>query len=398
MSTFDTTSAIARLAQRVLSVRPLVDVLPGATTIRPSDGAACPAELAELFSTVTALTGAQHLRLAPSGGTEEPTVFEEVISRRIAIESFVTAPLPDWRDSIDQLVTRVIAEEFDGKYRFARIVSADGAPLNVYAGPRRGGKAVVLCPPCGMPAKLCERWMELLAADFFVMTWESRGLFGPAGDFDTLECRASAHVDDLFAVLDHCGVEVAHLAGLCGGAVIALKAAAERPSRVSSVSVWHGDYELGGDSPKTTHQQDLQALLSTAASGREQAASLQRLFVESMFRTLPADVAHMVLYPYATPELFYRYAKLNGDIMTTNIGPYLAKVTQPSLVVTSLDDNTTHPAGSAVVSQRLQNALLHVEPHGDHLSLFGAPPALARLASRFISTESVSSLAFGVPS
>ncbi len=56
--------------------------------------------------------------------------------------------------------------------------------------------------------------------------------------------------------------------------------------------------------------------------------------------------------------------------MQTNVSSLLSQVTQTSLVVTSNDDNTAHPAGSRFVAERLPNARLQMEKHGDHLSLF----------------------------
>jgi pimeloyl-ACP methyl ester carboxylesterase len=55
------------------------------------------------------------------------------------------------------------------------------------------------------------------------------------------------------------------------------------------------------------------------------------------------------------------------------------------LVVTSEDDSTAHPDGSMRVAKGIPNAILHVEPHGDHLSLFDAQPHITALAARFIS-------------
>ncbi len=181
-----------------------------------------------------------------------------------------------------------------------------------------------------------------------------------------------AHVADLYAVMEHYGVQHAHLMGLCGGAVVAIAAAAKRHDRVQSLSLWHGDYELGSASPKTRHQNDLQALMAVVASSQSQAEYIHQVFSYSMPKNLRKDIAHIVLYPYANAKLLHRYDKSNGDIMQTNVSSLLGQVTQMSLVVTSNDDNTAHPAGSRFVAERLPNARLQMEKHGDHLSLFDA--------------------------
>jgi pimeloyl-ACP methyl ester carboxylesterase len=96
------------------------------------------------------------------------------------------------------------------------------------------------------------------------------------------------------------------------------------------------------------------------------------------------ELAHLVLYPYANPELMYRYGKLNGSIMHTAVEPLLAEVRRPALVVTSEDDHTAHPEGSRRVAEALPGATLRVEPHGDHISLFRARGATPHLARTFL--------------
>jgi len=394
----DSTGVIARLTQNVVAVRPLVDVLPAPVCVRLPAAAARDPEPAELFNRVVRLAGAPQLELAPAGDTPEQTIFEQLVSSRLGAGAGFDAPPRGWRDECDAVVAGVLTAEFDGKYARGRIIAADGAPLNVYSGGRRDMRAVVLCLPCGMPAKLCERWFDALSADFFVMTWETRGLFGDIGNSAALDCDAAAQAADVFAVLDHFGVETAHLVGLCGGAVIAIQAAAGRRHRVSSLSLWHGDYELGGEAPKTTYQEDLQALLAIAADGMENAASLHRLFLDTLLSRLPERVAHLVLYPFATPELLFWYARLNGSLMRTNVSTALEHVRQACLVVTSQDDRTTHPGGSILVAGRLAGARLHIEPHGDHLSIFDAPAGLMELAKQFITADPAVRPTTGFPS
>jgi pimeloyl-ACP methyl ester carboxylesterase len=122
--------------------------------------------------------------------------------------------------------------------------------------------------------------------------------------------------EDLFAVMNHFGVEVAHLMGHCGGAVIALMAASSRPMRVASISL----------------------------------------------------------------------------IMDTDMSCVFSKVVHSTLIVTSEEDNTAHPAGSRIAAEKLRNAILHVEPRGDHMSFFDAEPKITELAVRFISGEMLSGM------
>jgi pimeloyl-ACP methyl ester carboxylesterase len=342
--------------------------------------------LAQLLETVATRAGAPHLRLHTTAA--DLSAIEQVVSNHLGIGAYheIASHMPiSSLSEINETVDEVLGKSFERRYNCSRVESFDGAPLRVYSSGQRSDKAIILVSACGMPAKLCDRWMDFLGKDHFVITWESRGLFEEPSDFDALGFDVATQAEDLFAVMDHFGVKTAHLLGLCGGAVIAMEAAAAQPARVTSMSLWHGDFDLGSGSLKTMHQRNLQALITIAAAGRAQAASVHKLFLQSDVIKLRPDLAHLILYPYATAEMFFRYGKLNGSIMNTDVSNLLERISHPTLVVTSEDDSTAHPDGSMRVAKGIPNAILHVEPHGDHLSLFDAQPHITALAARFIS-------------
>jgi len=261
--------------------------------------------------------------------------------------------------------------------------SDDGSALRCYAVGPEDMPAVVVVSACGMPVGLVGGWLAALSRSFRVVTWESRGLFDDDARFDERPYSVAAQAGDVGVVMEGFGIRRAHLMGLCGGAPIAL-AAATLPG-IASLSLWHGDYELGDRAPKTRHQQDVQAMLSMAARGRAQATSLCRLFERpATLDKLRADLAHHIFYPYVSPELLYRYGRLNGAIMTTDCAPALAAVSQPALVVTSMDDVTAHPSGSVYVAEQLARGRLAMVSGSDHLGAFDAGPELVDLAYEFI--------------
>jgi pimeloyl-ACP methyl ester carboxylesterase len=269
----------------------------------------------------------------------------------------------------------------------AEVRTVDGAALRSYTAGEPGGPAAVIASACGMPAALCEGWLRFLSRDHRALTWETRGLFGQLGgaeSFDRIGHDVAAQAEDLIAVMDHHGLASAHVMGLCGGAVVALRAAATWPDRISSLSLWHGDYELGLDCPKTTHQHNLKALMAMAAESRADAATIRTALHATARASVPAEFADLVLYPYLSAELFYRYCVLTGAIMAADVAGLLGAVRLPTLVVTSQDDQTAHPAGSHRVAAALPGAVLRVEPHGDHISVFGASPRLQRILTDFL--------------
>jgi 3-oxoadipate enol-lactonase len=174
------------------------------------------------------------------------------------------------------------------------------------------------------------------------------------------------------------------VAGLCGGAVVAAELATAAAAHVSSVSLWHGDFDLGELAAKTGHQRNLLGLMTMAAPSPDAAASIHRVVCQSMLDSVPDDLAAQLLYPYLTPQLFGLYSRLNSAIMQHDITATLPAVKMPVLVVTSRTDETAHPEGSVEVARRLPDGELIMRDHGDHISLFRGEPGLLSLLDEFL--------------
>ncbi|WP_030340763.1 alpha/beta fold hydrolase [Streptomyces sp. NRRL S-1022] len=340
------------------------------------------------------------LRVASTPGAPLTQVRLDSVTGQLGLPRLEVVADPDGLWSVELALTRHLARASAGDGTAAGpagqwrtegpvpVRATDGTALRCWSAGPPDAPVVALVTACGMPAGLTAGWMRALAGPFRVVTWESRGMFGapdadgpaPLGAHDV-----ASQAGDLLAVLDALDVPGAHVMGLCGGAVLALAAAATAGPRVSSLSLWHGDYDLGDAAPRTEHQRDMQAMMAMAARGPEKAAGVHRLMRRPVvLDSLRPDIAHHLIYPYATPLLLHRYGLLNGAIMSHDSRPYLSAA-QPVLVVTSRDDVTAHPAGSRYVAAHLPRARLVTRPSGDHLTAFDAGPEVVRLAERFLS-------------
>ena len=369
----ETETAIAGLVRALLALRPLAEGgLP----------------LGDLRSRPAAAMVAEELGIASgqdgrAGGALAGCV-DRLLGPVLASPALAGPEAPD-AARVAAIVHEQAAASFHGFRDTADVMAADGARLRSYAAGAAEQPAIVLALACGMPAPLCEPWMRSLARAHRVVTWETRGLFGELDDalFDRLSHDVDAQARDLIAVMDHNDIARAHVMGMCGGAVVAVQAAASHPDRIGSLSLWHGDFS-GSPGPTTTHQDNLKALMAMAVTSRADAAAIWSTLVHSAMSAVPPDVAHLVTYPYVTPELFYRYCVLTLATMTTDVSADLRAVPQPALVVTSADDRTAHPAGSRAAAAALPRGFLRVEPHGDHISAFGAGDRLEGLLSGFL--------------
>jgi pimeloyl-ACP methyl ester carboxylesterase len=383
----ETGRAAVELSRAILSLRPLAEAgYPLRVIADPADpGGFSRAEVA------TSIARSVGIELSICDGAAVAGRFDEIVAALLGppIRAIVLTRIGGSDGAaLDGVAQSTLAGGFDGMRAATEVATTDGARLRTYVAGDPGQPAIVLASACGMPARLCEPWMRFLARDHQVVTWETRGLFGELRSgryFDGLGHDVAAQAGDLVAVMDHHGLSTAHVMGLCGGAVVALWAAANRPDRIASLSLWHGDFS-GTPGPTTGHQDNLKALMSMAAQSREDAAAINSALAQTALGAVPAGVAHLVVYPYLTAELFYRYCVLTGATMTTDLGAVLPEVRLTSLVVTSADDHTAHPAGSHQAAARLPDAQLRVEPHGDHISVFGADPRLQRILTDFLAT------------
>jgi pimeloyl-ACP methyl ester carboxylesterase len=265
------------------------------------------------------------------------------------------------------------ADNAEGVLR--RLHRPDGTVLAVFDAGPPDAPCVLFSPACAMSYRLCLPWIRALRHAYRCLVPQTRGTSGrivDPFDFDRRGHGVTDQAEDLTAVLEALATGPVHLMGLCGGAVPALVVAGGRPESVRSLSLWHADLELGPDAPKSDHQTNLRALLDLAGESRDTAAWIRERITSGPMPGVPAGIGPLVVRPYATTELFYRYAKLTGATMHWDSRPTAVDVRQPCLVVTSRDDNTAHPAGSLRLSELLPAAQLAVAEHGTHLDAFRA--------------------------
>lgn len=267
------TDAATRLCETVRMLRHLAANLPAPVRLCFFAGgddstpvAASPALVATEHAVTRALahvgvSAVQYLH----GASAQLSSFELFISKKIS-------QALDFRydafDASERFEAVLASFDFSGavpQIEMSRLITRDGVPLAVYASNHRQRPPIVLALPCGMPFDLCRDWFDALSERYFVVTWETRGLFGDCEAFDQVGVDTHDQVADLFAVMDHFELHSAHLMGICGGAAIVLCAAAVHGERAQSLSLWHGDYNLGDDSLRTPHQQNFEWLMETAA-------------------------------------------------------------------------------------------------------------------------------------
>lgn len=390
-----TKQALSDFTASVLAVKPLVEGLAAPVTVTPfgcstSDrrvpGVGERRRAQALLDRVARGVGVKGLVLDPGRSHEDLAVFDRIVNRRLSFGEVLSrvGPVPtDRLAEVDPVVSAVVHNALESVCDQQPVRTRDGLILRALSA-GSGSDVVVLVPACGMPVSLAENWIRFFARDRTVLTWESRGLFGPMDTDGEYAVDLASQIEDFFAVMDRFGAGTADVVGLCGGAAIALGAAATNPQRIRSLSLWHGAYGFSDDYAMTDHQRGLIALMGDAARSRTAARSVHSAFCRAVLAGTPDELAHLVLYPYATPEMLFRYCQLNLGITSADVTPYVRAVRQPALVVTSRDDDIAHPDGSRRVAAGLVNSQLYVAPHGDHVALFAGADAALEMAGTFL--------------
>jgi pimeloyl-ACP methyl ester carboxylesterase len=270
---------------------------------------------------------------------------------------------------------RQLRDEQDGGYRRHTVRRADGALIAAIDVGPLDAPCVLLSSACAMSYRLTLPWLRALGSRYRCVVPQTRGTNGRIDEpesFDRSGYGVVEQAGDLAAVIEALGLDSVHLMGLCGGAVPALVLAADRPDAVRSLSLWHADLELAGESQKSDHQINLRAVLDLAGESRETAAWMRERLISGPLTGVPAGIGPLVVRPYAADELFYRYAKLTAATMHWDSRSTATRVAQPCLIVTSRDDHTAHPDGSRRLAEILSDAQLVMTDHGTHLDAFNA--------------------------
>ncbi len=270
---------------------------------------------------------------------------------------------------------RRCADEEDAGHERHVVRTTDGAEVAAVAAGPRDAPCVLVSPPPGLSLRLSLPWLRALGSRYRCVVPQSRGTSGPLGDpggFDRQDPDLADQVSDLLAVMDALSTGPVHVMGVCGGSGPALAATSRRPDRITSVSVWHPDLDLGGEAEQTDHQMNLRALVDLAGESRDTADWLRTKIVSGPMTGVPEGIGPLVVRPYATAELFYRYARLTAATVHWDCRPTARRLGVPCLVVTTEDDATTHPSGSRRLAEIAPRTELVVGRHGDHLDAFRA--------------------------
>ncbi len=224
--------------------------------------------------------------------------------------------------------------------------------------------------------------VEEFSSDFHTVSWDARG-YGQSDDYEgPLDFGAFAR--DLGALLDHFGVEQAHLCGLSMGGRIAQDFYLHFPERVKTLT-----------------------LVATFAGFRNFSSQERQRFINLRKKPLvedgkePKDIAPVVaktlIGPTASEDKFQRLVKSmemlhkESYIKTIEASTMYDKaleletVAVPTCLIFGEHDSLTTPETGKAMADRIEGSEFHVVPRSGHLINIEEPEIFNRIVLDFLS-------------
>jgi fatty-acyl-CoA synthase len=223
-----------------------------------------------------------------------------------------------------------------------------------------------------------------LAAHWRVVRCDFRGQLLTAGPAPG---TLAGHARDVVALLDHLGIDRAHLAGTSFGALVALVAAAYAPTRVRSVVAMTATDHVSAE--HDAGLTEVARLAEEAAAGGDGGRIFDVLepftFSETYRRRHAATLAARRQAVGQLPPAWYHGLRdLLGALRGADLRPLLPRVTCPVLVVAAEHDLTFPPEQSRALAARLPLGRLELVPGASHGVVVEQPQEVASLVAGFV--------------
>ena len=190
------------------------------------------------------------------------------------------------------------------------------------------------------------------------------------------------HVEDLIAVLDHCGIQKAVITGLSLGGYITLRALESHPERFLAAILCDTRSEADGNEAKINRARAVSAVKSRGSSWFAD-DFVHKVFAESSFTKIPEAVEQIRTTIARTPPL-----AIAGTLLAlaarTDTTASLSSITVPTLILVGEHDVTTPPDASRSMHAKIPGSELHIIPDAAHMSAVENPAEVNRRILEFL--------------
>ena len=224
--------------------------------------------------------------------------------------------------------------------------------------------------------------LKELASKYQVIIFDNRGM-GKTTASDK-EFTIELFANDTRGLLDALGIERAHVLGWSLGTYIAQELTLRYPDRVEKLILYAGD--CGGKEAIYPGPEIMEALGDTSASSRARGEKLlATLFPEKWLKEHPDPRTY---FPKVTETSSSEHIKRQYQAWQKWKGTYsrLAKITQPTLLITGAEDVNTPWQNSLMLIDLIPGAWLVQLKGGGHGVMYQYPKKFSRIVLTFLAS------------
>jgi len=270
--------------------------------------------------------------------------------------SFANLTIARWLEDVERLT----------------LTASDGVEFNVYHAGTPGKPAILLINPVGVSVLLLSPLMRYLSEDYFVVSWETRGLPSINAGREDLSLTVDDHVNDARMVLAHFRIEQADIVAFCSGTSIALPLLEQRTTRASKAVLISPSVLIDGDVKMTNYQRTVIPIWCEVMSkGKDYCAIISNFMRAAQPKAgdVDAEIDYVNRLPFANGQSTYKYAALHTHLNETRHGRVFGELPVPVLLVHAHDDDLIHVDVSRFIEGRLQRSNFHVLDKGGHFAI-----------------------------
>jgi len=217
-----------------------------------------------------------------------------------------------------------------------------------------------------------EMWkdqIEILADTHRVITYDVRG-HGKSelGDGHVL---IDFLVDDLFALMDHLGIQSANVVGLSMGGYVALRGVEREPERFLSLVLSNTKSEADTNEAKAKRADAIRTIQKDGVKAFSE-NFLKSVFASESFDKHPQEIRKVrTMIEKTSPDTLCR--TLIALAARTDTTDALGKLNIPVLIIVGEHDQLTPPSAAQSMANRIPDAQIHILPDAAHMSNLESP-------------------------
>ena len=223
--------------------------------------------------------------------------------------------------------------------------------------------------------------IEALQNDYRVIAFDNRGA-GRSTQVDEPVSTADL-ADDTLALMDHLGIERAHVVGRSMGGAVAQHMALKAPQRILSLVLCASFARLDplGRRVLSNMREALEWRMRWADHARH---SVQNFVSAGFFNTYPERVAKIEQLIGGETRLPACYSRQNEACQDHDTVPELKRITHPVLVMAGDSDPICSLTATAMLSDGLPNARTEIFEHASHFFLMEQPEKFMALLAGWL--------------